>query len=314
MKRLLCIMTASLLLVSYGFGQTRQAIVRIAPFTGTGIASSEASMLEKLVGSYVVELKTFRVIDAQGQDSALRETEMALGLGSSPASEPPLIADYIVSGTIGKIGDIFVFSLDNTRVSSGEKLSVSDTAQSISDIVLRSRNLTWTLFGAKPLPADAGTNKQPDTSIPSSVALKAIETVAIEPQSIFRAPTISDLLGTWRGDKGLETIRLFPNATALAILSGGGTLKLRVSISEDIIEIAQDQPNDVAMYRAASVSLDLARRIAAEARPMRWLYTLSADGTTLSGTKESIAISGSGDTLWVDNDYVRSASWVRISR
>ncbi len=314
MKRLFCILTASVLLVVSGFGQTRQAIVRITPFSASGIGLSEASMLERLVVSYIVELKIFRVIDAQGQESALQETEVALSLGSSLAIALPLTADYIITGSIGKIGDIFVLTLDNTRVSSGEKLSVSDTAPSISDIVLRSRSLTRTLFGAGPPAALDASKPMQETNIPPSAVLEPIEAPAIPPKTVFPAPIIGNLLGTWRGDKGLETIRLFPNATALAILSGGGTLKLRVSFSNDTIEIIQDQPNDVAMYRAASVPMELAKRIAATARPMKWIFTLSSDGTMLSGTKESISISGTGDSLLVDNDYVRSASWVRISR
>lgn len=314
MKRLFCILTASALLVTSGFGQTRQAVIRITPFSASGIALSEASMLERLVASYIVELKAFRVIDAQGQESALQETEVALSLGSSSASGLPLTADYIITGSIGKIGNIFVLSLENTRVSSGEKLSVSDTAPSISDIVLRSRGLTRTLFGAgRPAALEASKPDQ-ETIVPPSEVLDSVPAAAIPPKSVFSAPTIDNLLGTWRGDKGLETIRLFPNATALAILSGGGTLKLRVSFSNDTIEIIQDQPNDVAMYRAASVPMELAKRIAATARPMRWIFTLSSDATMLSGTKESITISGSGDTLSVNNDYVRSASWARISR
>jgi hypothetical protein len=131
---------------------------------------------------------------------------------------------------------------------------------------------------------------------------------------VYPSPAPAVLAGSWKGDKGLETVRIFPNGTGLAVLSGGGTLKVRVSTSGDTVFIDQDQPNDVNLYRAASVTLEMARRIAAQARPMRWTFTLSADGLTLSGIKASVAISGSGSALTVDNNYEREASWTRISR
>lgn len=311
----------ALLFIALGqsFGQTRQPVLRVAPFSGAGVGASEASTMERLVASYIVELKAFRVIDAQGQELALSETEAALNLGSASAVAAPLSADYIVSGTLGKIGDIYVFTLDTTKVSSGEKLSVSDTAVSLSDIVLRSRELTRSLFGRKdattasygmPVTADGqptATTASTPTSSPASQPEQSTPTWK-------PSPRIADMAGSWRGDKGLETVRVFQNGTGLAVLTGGGTLKLRISISSGVIEVIQDQPNDPTLYRSPSVSFDMARRIAAQARPMRWIFRMDSAGQLLLGTKESIAISGSGPDIQVDNTYVREASWSRISR
>lgn len=309
MKKALRIITAmlSLALVSTG-AQARQPVLRLSPFVDAGVGSSEASMIERLIASYIVELRAFRVVDSQGQEMALTETEAALSLGSGAPQAIPLTADYIISGSIGKIGEIFAFTLDITKVTSGEKLTVSDTAVSISDIVLRARGLTRSLFGRQDSPATLPLTVTSDKP-PSLVEADKASTVDKR-----LSPSVSDISGSWRGDKGLETVRLFPNSTGLAVLSGGGTLKLRVSISGDSIEIAQDQPNDATMYRASSVTFEMARRIASQARPMRWLFTLSSDGQRLSGTKESIAISGSGASMVVDNNYARDASWARISR
>jgi len=125
---------------------------------------------------------------------------------------------------------------------------------------------------------------------------------------------MADISGSWRGDKGLETVRVFQNGTGLAVLTGGGTLKIRITIKDDLIEILQDQPNDPTLYRSPSVSFEMARRLASEARPMRWLFRLDAESQTLAGTKESIAVSGTRSDMKVDNNYVRDASWTRISR
>jgi hypothetical protein len=307
------LLVTCLLLASFAvFGQTRQAVVRVSPFTGSGVDSSEASMLERLIVSYIVELETFRVIDTQGQEMALSETEAALSLGSTSTASLPLTADYIVTGSLGKLGDIFVLSLENTKVATGEKKSVSDTATSMSDLVIGARSLTRTLFGKQEsittVAGGSPANLAPATSADSNTSTKVPE------NTIMANPGIGDLTGTWRGDKGLETVRIFKNSTGIAVLSGGGTLKIRVAFSGDKIEVLQDQANDVAMYRAASVSLEMARKIAAQARPMRWIFSLSTDAKLLSGIKESISISGSGSKIVVDNDYVREASWTRVSR
>jgi len=291
------------------YGQSRQPVLRISPFTSTGVGSSEASMLERLINSYIVELKTFRVIDAKGQELALTETETALSVGSSATMSIPLTADYIISGVLGKIDNLYIFTLENTKVSSGEKLSVSDTANSVSDIVLRARDLTRSLFGQVEPPKTSNPIPSATTSITPTTG-----NFPSDGGEIFKSPALSNLVGTWKGDKGLENIRLLPNGTGIAVLSGGGTMKVRISIKSDQIFIAQDQPNDVNMYKSASVTFDVARQIAAQARPMRWIFTLSPDGLHLLGIKESISISSDGTTLKVDNNYQREAEWVRIKR
>lgn len=299
-------------------GQSRQAVVRVTKFAASGVGDGEAAMFERLIVSYIVELKSFRVVDAQGQEAALSETEAALGSGQSAVTVAPLVADFIVGGSLGRIGELYVAALEITRVSSGEKLSVSDTALSIGDIVLRARDLTNSLFGKSPPPqAAAKSPADPKPDPKASAASQAPVTGAYAAASADparAAPQIQDLAGSWRGDKGLETIRIFANGSGLAVLSGGGTMKLKVSIAGPTVTVEQDQPNDVAMYRAPSVTLETARAIARQARPMRWVFSLSADGMSLRGTKESVSISGTGAGVSVDNAYVRDASWSRISR
>lgn len=310
-------------------GQDDRAVVRVSTFTASGVGSSEASMLERLVVSYIVETRSFRVVDAQGQDRALAETEAALSRGETVSAALPLSADFIVNGSIGKIGDLFVLSLEVTRVSDGIMVSVSDTAESISDIVLRARESTRRLFGVEstsgqplvePASASAATTAEA-AAIPASTAPAAASQAKPDRAEATQAaadfigqPTVSDVSGTWKGDKGLETVRVFPNGAGLAVLSGGGTLKLRVTIDGDRVIVAQDQANDAALYKAGSITYATAKAIAERARPMRWVFRLESGRDLLSGIKESVAVSYSGDELLVDNDYVREASWTRISR
>jgi hypothetical protein len=273
----------------------------MSPLTASGIGESEASMLERLIVSYIAELRQFRIIDAKGQDLALSETESALSLGVTSLAALPLAADYIVTGALGKIGEVFIITLENTKVASGEKISVSDTALTISDIVLRSKDLTLSLFGRTPAakPVQGSVTVQSPASISEPVREK---------------PLMSELVGTWRGDKGLETVRIFQNGTGLAVLSGGGTLKLRISIDTDTIIVMQDQANTPSMFRTGTVTLEMARKLTEEARPMRWVFKLSENGQHLWGSKETVSISGSGAAMQIDNTYVRDASWAKLAR
>lgn len=297
------ILAAMLLAVGLGAAaaplaaQTRQAVVRISPFTGEGLSPGELVTLERLVASYVVELKAFRVTDDTGRDLALSETELALAMGDAGAPPSQLSADFILGGNVGKVGDTYVFTLENTKVSTGEKLVVSETAHSVNDIVVRSRALTRSLFGD--IGEAAATQGMADAAPRLEVA---------------PGPSPALLAGSWRGDKGLETVRLFANGTGVAILSAGGSIRLKFTVNGSVIEVLQDQPNDPAMYRSASITAETARLIAAQARPMRWIFSLTADGKLLSGIKESVSVSGAGSTIRVDNTYAREASWSRISR
>lgn len=312
--------------------QSRQGIIRISPFSGTGIPASELATLERLVASHVAELRLYRVIDDTGREMALGETEIALSLGYQSNPLIPLAADIILSGHLGRIEDLYILTLENTRVSSGEKISVSDTGFSINDVVLRTRSLTRNLFGrpdevttsqtgGMTEVSNQGTFQLPEEKLadggsPGTPPLDPTGTLPLGAPDISFVPslTISHITGTWRGDRGLETVRLFPNGTGMAVLSGGGTMKLSLTINGDSIIISQDQVNDATMYRSPNIGFDLATRIASLARPMKWNFRLSANGQILEGVKESILVSGTSTALKVDNDYVREASWFRISR
>ncbi|HAE22009.1 MAG TPA: hypothetical protein DCG47_06775, partial [Spirochaetaceae bacterium] len=220
-------------------------------------------------------------------------------------------------GSLSRVGELVVFSLSNTRVRDGEKLVVSDSAPSINEIAARSRALTRSLFSdaqRDALSADGGTasvSSSPGGGSDSAEPAKEKGPSLAEERAHDR-PSLAMLAATWRGDKGLETIRLYPNGTGIAFLSGGGTMRVRLRIEGSAIEVWQDQANDPAMYRSPNWGYETAQSIAKEARPMRWYFSLSEDGQALFGIKESVAYDGLARS--VDNGYVRDARWERISR
>lgn len=269
----------------------RLPVVLVEPFTGQALEASELRGLERLISSYLSEQGSFRLVDERSRAAALEEAELALALGAQTGAAPSA-ADFILSGGVERVGELLVLSLAMTRVSDGARIVVSETGAGANEIAMASRALAQRLLGAERQGAP-----------PAAPAAEAATPV-------MSRPSLAMVAGSWRGDKGLETVRLYPNGTGLAVLAGGGTLRLRVRIEGDLVEVVQDQPNDPAMYRSAQWGFETARFIASRARPMRWAFSLSADGSALFGVKESVAYDGV--SAEVDNEFRREARWDRL--
>lgn len=269
----------------------RLPVVRVEGLTGQALEASELRALERLISSYLSEQGSFRLVDEQSRAAALEEAELALALGAQTGAMP-LPADFILSGSVERVGELLVLSLSMTRVRDGARIVVSESGAGANEIAMASRALTQRLLGAE------------------QRAAAPADPVAEVATPIRSRPSLAAVAGSWRGDKGLETVRLYPNGTGLAVLAGGGTLRLRVRIDGEVVEILQDQPNDPAMYRSAQWGFETARFIASRARPMRWVFSLSADGAALFGMKESVAYDGV--SAEVDNEYRREARWDRL--
>jgi hypothetical protein len=282
-------------------------VLRVADFSGSGIDQGESSALQSLVTSYIIELKMFRVIDDAGQELALKEAETAVQLGVAK-DLAPLTADYILSATTDKMGSLLVFTLSATKVSTGEKKTVTDAFSTVNDLILGARRLTLALFG------------RPQDSAPATGATSA-SGQAVSPSSLGSSLPASDpdpslrlVAGTWRGDKNVDRVTILPDGRGFAILASGLRMAVKASIDGAAVVVIQDQPSSPDFYRP-SLDLKSARIVAAAARPWRWVFSLSADGNSLNGVKESVfvEVSSKGEVS-INNNFVRDASWQRLYR
>jgi hypothetical protein len=132
------------------------------------------------------------------------------------------------------------------------------------------------------------------------------------PQAIV--PSLQNLAGYWEGDKGIAIVKISADGQARATLSNGASMKLKLSVEEGKrVIVEQDEPNSPDFYFSPYYGRATAEDIAKEARPMRWTFELSADGTILTGEKESTSVSGDGTgAISIDNDYRRPAAWKKI--
>ena len=281
--------------------QPAPKVIRIRPFSGDALASGELSALQKLVASQVVELRSFRVIDAEGQDMALAEAESAMQLGVAK-DVSPLAADYLLSAEAMSIGDFIVFTMELTKVTSGEKRSAAETFSSVKDLILASKRLTLALFDRE---AQA-----------SSGAATAQANVATAGEPVFRAaPSLADATGVWSGDKGIGEVSLAADGRGIATLQSGVKMKVRAAISGSTLIVVQDQPNIPDFYTGQGITPKSARTIAKSARPWRWIFSMTIDGNSLIGIKESVFVSiDPRGNVKLDNSYSREALWVRRSR
>jgi hypothetical protein len=282
--------------------QDAPKILRVAAFGGDGLTQGEALALQNLVTSYVIDLKLFKVIDSSGQELALREAETAVGLGQSK-DLAPLTADYILSGSASRIGSFIVFTMEVTSVRSGEKKSVADAFSTVNDLILAARRLTGTLF-----------QKQPSTTA-SKLPTQASPPLQAQGGGSMASPSLSLVAGTWKGDKNVDRITILPDGRGFAVLASGLRMALKARIEGGAVLISQDQPNSPDFYRQPGLDFRSAKIVADNARPWRWVFSLSSDGSTLSGVKESVFVSVSEKgAVSVDNEYVRDAIWKRLYR
>ncbi len=277
-------------------------VVLIGEFSAVDVSDSTVDALRGLIMSYIAEFDEYRVVDALKQKAV--------------AAKPAIT----VSGSVIKTDSLYIERLNAADAATGEEKTVADSFASMNELLLSSRRLAALLFGREnralsPESAEdsslAGTEAgaKDFQGIPNAAGESAAKGIRSERES---QPTLKMIAGSWSGDKGIERISLFPDGKGVALLDSGTIMRLKVSIKGADITIEQDSPNEAAFYRGAGISLSQARLIASKARPWMWIFTLSGDGKSLNGVKQSIfvRISSSGE-LSVDNDYVREALWKR---
>lgn len=149
-------------------------------------------------------------------------------------------------------------------------------------------------------------------AIPSIAGERHVRPVVDETEIPVREEIVlGDLVGEWSGDQGLTTVEVFPDGSAVASLNGVGTMQLQITIDGNLVRAVQDEPNAPKMYMS-SFPYTVAVQMVEIARPVQWEFTLSEDGTTLHGVKDTTFFQISrGRVVWADNTYSREAVWTR---
>jgi hypothetical protein len=257
------------------WAQVDKPVVIVTPFTITGLGTEEARIIETLIQSYITALG----------DAA--NYQITFGQETAEARFP----DYTFSGSITLDQDSRILILEVKNIRTGEGVSYTSTHRSTSELILRARSLVEALFAGETAGPAAGPQAVP------------------EPEPL----TERGIAGNWRGDSGIEMIRLLQGGRGIAFFSSGAQMNLHYVIEGNTLMVIQSSPNTERYYHP--VPYGVAKQLVTDAEPMRWELVLYENGTILRGIKVATAVQYEGDRiLELFPGSVREAEWVKATR
>jgi hypothetical protein len=277
MRRLLFL--GMILSALFAGAEENKPVIGFAPFAIEGISAEEARIIESLIRSYITD-----------QGEVIRSFDLSLMM--IPASETDeayagmaRVPDYTLSGSINLEEDNRILMLEISKPGTGERVSYTSVHKTTSELVLKIKSLVEAAFSAETAP--------PREAVPEAL-------------------TESGILGTWRGDAGVEWVRLQRGGSGIAILSSGAQMALEYTIEDNTLKVRQRSPNTERFYHP--LPYGVAKQLADRAEPMRWELLLYEGGTSLRGIKTATAVRYERDTIIeLLPASAREAEWVKAS-
>jgi hypothetical protein len=279
---LLSFFLASLFCFARAGADDSNPVIELTPFVIEGLGPEEARFISALIQSYVADIG-----EVMGRyDPAFDEAGdgNVLTLAAETGREP----DFILSGSITVEQESRILSLQVLRTETGETVYHTSNHKTTTDLTLKIRSLVESVFSAGLGGTFAGD----------------------VPQEFISEGSI---LGTWRGDAGVEIVRLQRGGSGIAILSSGVQMNLAYRIENNILRIVQISQNTERFYHPMPFAI--ARELSIRAEPWRYEFSLYEDGTTLRGVKifTDVAYEGARITELIPG-AVRDAEWTKTSR
>jgi hypothetical protein len=265
------------------WAEENRPIIRFLPFTVEGIGAEEARFIEDLIQSYTADMGELVIqIDTPVNDLAFQEEGSFI-----PDTEVSPQPDYILSGSLTLDQENRILALKIIKTNTGEAVDYTSIHKTTSDLALKTRALVEAAFSL-------GAEETAPNKIPQEVL------------------TEGRVLGTWRGDAGIEIVRLQRGGVGIAILSSGIQMNLSFKIEENILKITQDSPNTERFYHP--LPWELAKELSARAKPWQWEFSLYEDGTILRGIKKFTAAKY-GEHLKIELfPDQQDAEWTKFNR
>jgi hypothetical protein len=270
----------------FAFAQEARPVIRFTPFVFQGVSSEETRFIESLIQSYIADAgELIFNYDNIPPDAYLSGG----GLLTGSWNKTP---DYILSGSIYLERKTRVFTMEIRNTHTNEIFKTTTEHKTAGDLVLRSRSLVESIIK---LPVLTG------------VESAAVNEAELEIPQII---TENSIAGTWRGEPGIEIIRLQPRGRGTAFFSSGAQMNLSYAIEGNVLKIWQNSPNIERFYYPNPS--EIAKLLSERAEPMRWEFMLYSGGNRLRGTKTSTGIrilqNGNAELLY---ETVRDAVLIR---
>jgi hypothetical protein len=248
----------AVLLPAFLAAENEKPLVLFSPLIVEGISADEARFIESLIFSYINTL-----------GEVLAPPEFFDGIEYSRPSGDERIPDYTFSGRITQGEGSHVLSIEIGMPGTGETVSFTSVHRTTGELVLNVRSVVESAFTGRPL----------------------MTSRAVNPDGVKGEPlTERTIAGIWRGEPGIEIVRLQQGGRGLAVFSSGGRMDLSYSIEQNTLKVVQDSPNTERYYQRlgdspVTVPYGVAKRLTLEAEPMRWELLLRENGTVLRGIK-----------------------------
>jgi hypothetical protein len=262
--------------------QTKKPVIKMLPFFSQGIGLEETHLIESLVQSYLSDFgEVINYFDTSLLSDPFAEIEDNFDSWTK-------IPDYTFSGSITVRPDNLVFKLDIGKTASGETSSYTLSCKSMAELALKARSL-----------------------IESAFVLAPDLTKTQKPVPVFLSE--SGVTGTWRGETGVELIRLQPGGRGIAIFSSGAQMLLAWAIENDTLTVRQASPNAERYYHP--LPYGVAKQLVDLAEPMAWELLLYEQGSILRGTRIATGVRFEGETIIeLLPAEGRDSEWIRVNR
>ncbi|MDR2103892.1 MAG: hypothetical protein LBP42_07310 [Treponema sp.] len=260
--------------------QGTKPVIRFMPFISENIGYEEVRLIETLIQSYLSDFGEVVTFFALSPENIIPSSSQDFDLLTK-------VPDYIFSGSIRSDRETRIFSLELLTTGTGETVSYVSVHKNTSDLILKARSLVETAFNSGYVPA-MGEEKP-------------------EPAEVL---TENGIAGLWRGDPGIELIRLQRNGRGVAIFSSGARMDLAYSIEQNTLKLKQTSHNNERFYHP--LPFEVAKALSTAAEPMAWELFLYEKGTTLRGIKRTTEVRYEGTAVleFLPNT-VREVVWTK---
>ena len=262
--------------------QVDRPLIQLNPFSIDGIGPEESGLIISVVQSYLSDIGCL-IGDSNASYSESGISAFHSSLYS--AGQRPR-ADYTISGTIRMEREGPVFMLDITNTKTGSSHSVSSVYKNSGEMALKARSVLETAF--------------PGIDTGNKAKLQAEEL------------TDQMVAGMWKGEAGIEMVRLMQGGRGLAIFSSGVQMVLSYAIQGNTLKIWQISPNSERYYHP--MPIEAAKQLAGSAEPMYWELLLYQGGSVLSGLRVATAariVNGTVAGIRHGGD-VREVTWTKF--
>jgi hypothetical protein len=257
--------------------EEEKLVLGVGEFTFAGLGQEEARVIEALLQSYL-----------SNQGILIPAVASAEASADAEETEPLHLPDYSLSFSVSQEEDSRILEMLVINVRTGETARYTGSYRNAGELALKARIMVEAVF------APAGTQG----------ALESPAEPGAEPL------TEQGIVGAWRGMQGIEIIRFFPRGRGIAFFSSGAQMELVWRIEENTLTISQASANTERYYHPAPYQA--ARRLAAEAEPMRWELSLYGGGILLRGFRRATEARSTDNDGWeLIPAVTRECEWTR---